>query len=96
MKRIKKSANYEPTISDILEVVQSGFVRNDKLFTALHEGQENIKERLKDVDHRLVNTQNRIEDVADTLEDLAQSAKKDKITILSHERRIQRLEQVLK
>ena len=73
-------------VQDLTEAVQTGFAhhedilnRHDKALNALHEGQENIKEQLNDVDRRLINTQNRVEDIADTLE-------------LDHERRIHRLE----
>lgn len=83
MKKVKKTTKYEPTVSDVLEVVQTGFARHDKMFATLHEGQENIKEQLRDTDRRLTSTQNRVEDIADMLE-------------LDHERRIKRLEQVRK
>ena len=98
MKRTTKSGKrYEPTISDVLDAVQTGFsrheglltrhegllTRHEKLLTTLHEGQENLKEQVKDVDRRLINTQHKVEDIADMLE-------------LDHERRIKRLEQVRK
>jgi hypothetical protein len=83
MKHSTKKSKYEPTISDVLDVVQTGFARHDKMFASLHEGQQNLGEQVNDVERRLTNTQNRVEDIADMLE-------------LDHERRIKRLEQVRK
>lgn len=87
------SSEYESTITDVLEAVQSGFSkiderfekideqfsRHDAMFAILREGQENLKEQLNENTNRLIKTQNRVEDIADTLE-------------IDHERRIARLE----
>jgi len=97
MKKVRKlSKKYEPTIADILDVVQTGFTRHDKMFTVLHAGQELLREELKENTKRLNNTQNRVEDVADMLEDVTQSTRKDRITIVNHEHRIQHLERASK
>lgn len=106
MKKAKKSKKYEPTIANVLDVVQTGFARNDKLLTelqagfarhdrilaTLHEGQENLRGQLKEVDRRLSNTQNRVEDIADSLGDITRVADKDRVSTLDHERRIRHLE----
>ena len=68
MKKVKKSENYEPTIADVLEVVQTGFARHDGMFKALHIGQELLNGEVHDIGKRLSKTQNRVEDIADILE----------------------------
>ena len=92
MKHSSKSSKYEPTIADVLDAVQTGFTRHEKVLTALHEGQGNLKDQLKDVDRRLSNTQNRVEDIADIFKNVTRTTDKDRISILDHERRIQHLE----
>lgn len=96
MKKVKKSGKHEPTISDVLEVVQTSFARHEKILSGLHEGQELLREELKENTRRLNNTQNRVEDIADALENVTQSTRKDRITVINHEHRIRHLEQVQK
>ncbi len=116
MKKVKKMTKKEPTISDVMgvvdgltgkmdslteslqdltEAVQTGFARNEekfdrheKIITALYEGQENLTDRLNDIDRRLINTQNRVEDVAEMLEENGEQ-------IFDHERRLLRVEKVV-
>jgi ubiquinone biosynthesis protein UbiJ len=82
----KKSSSYEPTIKDVLEVVQTGFARHEKILKTLHNGQENIKEQMSDFSKRLINTQNRVEDIADTVDTIARTADTDRARILNLEK----------
>jgi septation ring formation regulator EzrA len=106
MKKVKKSDTYDPTIKDVLDVVQKGFARIEgtlskhegilsshaKGLRGLLEGQQNLTERVNDIEHRLINTQNRMEDVADQLATIAPVVRKDRLAVADHERRILRLE----
>jgi hypothetical protein len=94
-----------------LEVNAGGLeARMNKGFEELHEriekaervsrlcltGLDIVKERVEDVHRRTVNLEHRVEDIRDTLDGLGQAIDKDAETVMSHERRIARLERRLK
>ncbi|MEK7086508.1 MAG: hypothetical protein AAB951_01835 [Patescibacteria group bacterium] len=99
MKEEKKSGELEPTISDVFDAVQAGFVRvetvldrheellaqHGKILKTLVAGQDNLTERVNIIDQRLSKTQSRIEDVVDENQD----------SIFDHERRISVLEKAV-
>lgn len=91
MKNTKKSSKYEPTISDVLDAVQTGFARNDAVHTTLFQSQKQLRELLDErtgtLNQRVSNLQNRVEDVVDMLDSVSRVTDK-------HERRIVRLEKV--
>jgi len=79
MEDTKKSNEFEPTLSDVLEAVHGGFQKmedrfekNDAVHASLSEMQRQtldlLNERTNSIDKRLSKTQNRIEDVVDVLE----------------------------
>ncbi len=108
MKEVKKSTGNEPTITDVMaslqdltEAVQSGFAkhearfdRHEKILAALHEGQNNLTERVGDMDRRLIATQSRVEDIADMFESTTDVVDESRDQIFDHEIRLKRLEEV--
>ena len=106
MKKVKKKNEYEATISDVLEAVQTGFAkvderfdkiegtieRHESLLSSLVNGQDQLRDSINILDHRVSKTQNRVEDIADSLGDITRVADKDRVSTLDHERRIRHLE----
>ena len=71
-KDAKKSDEYEPTLLDVLEAVQTGFARLETGQAILVEGQQNLREvlneRTEEIKKDVSKVQNRIEDIVDVLE----------------------------
>lgn len=85
MKEISKSSEFEPTLSDVLEAVQTGFERHEKILKTLVEGQGQLRESVNLLDKRVSKTQNRVEDVVDENQE----------TLVDHNRRISILEKAI-
>ena len=96
MKAIKKmTEEYEPTITDVLEAMQVGFARQDQMFASLAEGQDHLREDVKDINQRLTKTQMRVEDVAEMLEDMTEVVDENRDLIFEHGERITVLERAV-
>lgn len=81
MKNAQKSDTYEPTLSDVLEAVQTGFAKVDERFakvderfdrhehilTTLVEGQQNLREILSE---RTTAIDSRLSKVQNRIEDI--------------------------
>ncbi len=92
MKKEQKLDELEPTLSDVLEAVQTGFERHEKILKTLVEGQDQLRGSVNILDQRVTKTQNRVEDIADLLDDMTHVTDKNKVSLLDHERRIRHLE----
>lgn len=92
-KRLKKnSSSYEPTLSDVLGAVQTGFAKVEKRFDHADERFDAIEYRVMAVEKRTGSLEEKVEDVKDTLNGVARAGDKDTLTIMNHERRIRHLE----
>lgn len=106
MKDANKMRQYEPTIADVLEAVQTGFSRvettlgrheeildhHDRLPGLLAENQSHMQASIKDLGQRVSGTQNRVEDIAEMLEDMTDVVDENRDTTFDHEQRIGVLE----
>ena len=106
VKSLKKSSSYEPTLSDVLGAVQTGFVKVDERFDQVDdrfdivEGRlDRVENKLGEVEYRMTAVEKRVgsleetvEDMKDTLTGVARAVDKDTLTIMNHERRIRHLE----
>ena len=66
--------------------------KHDRLLKVLVEGQNNLVERVGDMDRRLIATQSRVEDIADMFESTTDVVDESRDQLFSHEVRIKRLE----
>lgn len=89
MVKIAKRLNkYEPTLSDVLEAVQTGFARVDDRFEQVNARFDAVDERFDRLERRAGSLENTVEDMKETLGGVAHAVDKDAIAILNHERRI--------
>ena len=77
-----RDKNIEPTLHDVMDVLHTMNGRMD-----------NIDERLGEVSTRLSKVETGLEDVKETLDAVAQAVDKDSVTLVSHSRRLAKLEQ---
>ncbi|MBI4088655.1 hypothetical protein HY415_01010 [Candidatus Kaiserbacteria bacterium] len=91
-KRLKKSSNYEPTLSDVLGAVQTGFAKVENRFDNVDGKINDLKYRVTAIEKRTGSIEETVEDMKDTLTGVARAVDKDTLTIMSHERRIRHLE----
>ncbi|MBI2409821.1 hypothetical protein HYV30_02140 [Candidatus Kaiserbacteria bacterium] len=89
MKRAKKSDTYEPTLSDVLGAVQTGFEKIENKFEERFDG---LEYRMTAIEKRTGALEDAVEDMKETLDGVARAVDKDSVKILDHERRIRRLE----
>lgn len=95
-KNEKTSGEYEPTLLDVLEAVQTGFMKMEEKMEARFDG---VDERLEAIDYRVTAVEKRTgaleivtEDMKETLEGVARAVDKDARAIVNHEHRIKHLE----
>lgn len=92
MKKVKKSNKYEPTISDVLGVVQTGFAKVDDKLGSMDVQFDEVKYRITALEKRTGSLEDSVEDMKDTLNGVARAVDKDALVIMNHERRIRHLE----
>ncbi len=90
---------YEPTLRDVLDVMNSGFERIEGRFEAVDTRLGNIETRLESVETNLVDVQQRViklegkvDDIQEDLRALVSAEEKDAVATINHEERIVRLE----
>ena len=91
-KSIKKSNSYEPTLSDVLGAVQTGFAKNDNQHDEIKNGLNDLAYRVTELEKRTGSLEETVGDMKDTLNGVARAVDKDTLTIMNHERRIRHLE----
>ena len=101
-------ADTEPTLSDIMEAVASGFSGVENRLGMLEVGQKEIKEEMTQLTHRMGSVEEemkqmtrrigsvetKLEDVHETLIAVTKAVDSDAETLIKHEERIQHLEAV--
>jgi len=99
MGKAKKLGEFEPTLSDVLEAVQTGFGEMEERFNGVGERFNKVENKIGDVENRMTAVEKRLGAVGNTLEDMRETLKgveravdKDAVTIISHGRRIAHLE----
>lgn len=99
IKSAKNSKEYEPTLSDILESVQTGFQKVDERFEKVDEQFAKIDGQFEELGYRVTALEKRtgaieitLEDMRETLNGVARAVDKDALTIIDHKRRIVHLE----
>ena len=93
-KNTKNSKEYEPTLSDVLEAVQTGFTKVDERFEQVDVRFDKMDERFDKLEKRTGSIENTLEDMKETLGGIERAVDKDAVTVLDHERRIRHLEKV--
>ena len=87
MEDMKKSGEFEPTILDVLEAVQSGFTKMEERF-------DDLGYRVTAVEKRTGAVETTLEEMKETLDGVARAVDKDAVTIIDHTRRIVHLEEI--
>ncbi len=89
----------EPTLTDVLEAVQTGFKRVDERFEDMDERFDRLEDRVGEVEYRMTGLEKRMGSLANTVEDMreelgavAEAHSKDSEMLIGHDRRIVRLE----
>lgn len=100
-KAAGKSNEFEPTLMDVLEAVQTGFTKMEKRFDGVDERLDKVETRLGEVEGRMTavekrtgNLETAIEDMSKTLEGVERAVDTDAVTIVDHGRRIVHLEKI--
>ncbi|HVX90372.1 MAG TPA: hypothetical protein VHC20_01920 [Candidatus Paceibacterota bacterium] len=84
--------NLTEMVVDLTGAVQEGFTRVEKSIEVLHEGQENLKERVGVLEGTVGKLVVKVDEMSDALDGLARAVDKDAVTLVNHEGRIARLE----
>lgn len=84
----KQRDGYEPTISEVLEAVQTGFAKVDGRFEQVDGRFGELEYRMMAIEKRTGAVENTLEEVKETLNGIARAVDKDAIAILDHEHRI--------
>jgi len=93
MKSTGNSNEYEPTLLDVLEAVQSGFQKMEGRFGEMGERFNDLGSRVTAVEKRVGTVEVTLEEMAGTLSGIEHAVDKDAVTIVDHGRRIARLEE---
>ncbi len=98
MKKVKKLKAGEPTLGEVLAVMNERFTivekRIDQRFGTMNERSDSIDARLGDVQRKLTNVESRVEDIQDDLTSALHATGNDGLAILNHEHRISHLEKL--
>jgi len=90
-KTAGKSNEFEPTLLDVLEAVQSGF---QKMEEKMEEKFDDLGYRVTAVEKRVGAVETTLEEMRGTLKGVERAVDKDALTVVDHTRRIVRLEKV--
>ena len=109
MKKATKNSAEEPTLGEVLAVMNERFSlvessfndrfdlveeRFDQRFVVLNDCTDNMDARLGDIQHKLGKTMITVEDIKDELAAALRAADDDGTAIVNHERRITHLEEL--
>lgn len=98
MKAVKKSSEAEPTLGEVLAVMNERFglveARIDQRFSTMTERGDSVDARLGDLQRGQTKIQNTIGDIQDDLASALHATDNDGSAILNHEHRISRLEKL--
>ena len=86
-KTARKSNEYEPTLTDVLEAVQTGFTKMEEKF-------DDLGYRVTVVEKRVGAVEVTLEEMTGTLDGIAKAVDKDAEAIINHENRIAPLEKL--
>jgi chromosome segregation ATPase len=89
MENTKKSNEYEPTLLDVLEAVQTGFTKMEE---KMEEKFDDLGYRVTAVEKRVGAVEVTLEGMKETLESIERAVDKDAVTVVNHEHRIEHLE----
>lgn len=91
MENMQKPSDYEPTLTDVLEAVQTGF---GKMEEKMEEKFDDLGYRVTAVEKRVGAVEVTLEDMKGTLENIEHAVDKDSEAIVNHEDRVSHLEKL--
>ena len=98
MGNAKKSNEFEPTLMDVLDAVQTGFTKMEEKmeerFDKVDEQLGNVENRVTAVERRVGTIEVTLEDMKETLESIEHAIDKDAEAVVNHESRISHLEKL--
>lgn len=94
MENVKKSNEFEPTLLDVLEAVQTGFGKMEEKFEQVDDRFDKIDVRFDKLEKRVGAVEITLEGMKETLESIEHAVDKDAEAIINHEDRVSHLEKL--